>query len=122
LGPQAASEARRVPGPSFGERCVLTEADLTHAIVKALNQIPGVFVWRQNTGRRGGISFGLKGQGDITGVYRDGRRIELEVKLPNNKRFEPDQLAFIERMKQAGALAGVVRSIDDALTIITGGK
>jgi hypothetical protein len=102
---------------AFGERCVLTEAELTHAIIAALNQIPGVWVWRMNTGRRGGVSFGLKGQADITGVVR-GQRVELEVKLPKG-RVEPHQVAFLERMKLLGAIAGVVRSLDDALALVS---
>lgn len=95
----------------------MTEAQLTRAIVDALNGIPGVWVWRMNTGRRGGVQFGLRGQADITGVLRDGRRVELEVKLPGG-RVEPHQVAFLERMRQSGALAEVVRSVDDALTLI----
>jgi hypothetical protein len=112
-------QAKRVsvPAPAFGERCVLTEADLTHAIVDTLNNIPGVWCWRQNTGRRGGVSFGLRGQADITGVVDGGRRIELEVKLPGGK-VEPHQVAFIERMRMLGAIAGVVRSMDDAIALV----
>lgn len=94
----------------------MTEAQLTHLIVAALNQIPGVYVWRQNTGRRGGVSFGLKGQGDITGVAR-GVRVELEVKLPGGK-LAPHQAAFLETMRAMGAIAGVVRSLDEAIALV----
>lgn len=97
----------------------MTEAELTREIIKALNMIPGVWCWRMNTGRRGGVSFGLKGQSDITGVLLGGTRLELEVKKPKNNRFEPEQPAFIQRMKAHGALVGVVHSVDEAIAIVT---
>lgn len=96
----------------------MTEAHLTHEIIAALNQIPGVSVWRQNTGRRGGISFGRKGAADITGVLRGGKRIELEVKLPTNNVFEAEQPAFLRQMTELGALCAVVRSVSDATKLV----
>lgn len=99
----------------------MTESALTHQIIHALNQIPGVWCWRNNTGRRGGVSYGLKGAADITGVIRGGRRLELEVKMPRNNKFEAQQPAFLARMNELGAIAGVVRSVGDAIDLVRQG-
>jgi hypothetical protein len=43
--------------------------DLNHAVIQ-LGTLRGAFLWRNNTGRRGGVSFGKVGSGDVIGVYR----------------------------------------------------
>ena len=95
------------------------EVELTHQIVKALNMVPGVWCWRRNVGRRGGVQFGKKGQSDIEGVLRPhGRRLELEVKI--DARVTPEQEQWIEQMRLFGAVAGVVHSIDEAIQLVVG--
>lgn len=96
-----------------------SEAQLTHEIIKALNSVPGVWCWRQNTGRRGGVSFGKRGAGDISGIVGDGRRLEIEVKKPGNKHFQPEQLTFLDLVRTRGGVAGVVHSVEEALDLVT---
>lgn len=103
----------------------MTEAQLTHKIIHALNRIPSVCVWRQNTGaikfdNGRFVRFGVKGQADITGIYK-GRRVELEVKLPGKtKTLTDNQRAFLESMAQHGAIVAVVTGIDEALEALHG--
>jgi hypothetical protein len=75
----------------------LLEKDISKACVQWLNSIPGVTVWRQNTGKvlqaykskRTGIEtkrllrFGEVGQGDHSGLMGPrGTRLEVEIKRP----------------------------------------
>jgi hypothetical protein len=93
------------------------EVDLMRDIITALNGIPGVWVWRRNVGRRGGVQFGKKGQADIEGIVRPGgRRIELEVKI--DAAVTPEQVQWIEQMRAYGAIAGVVHSITEAIQLV----
>lgn len=93
------------------------EVQLTHDIIKALNGIPGVWVWRRNVGARGRIKFGAKGQSDIEGILRPGgRRIELEVKI--DAKVTPEQVQWIEQMRSYGAIAGVIHSISEAIDLL----
>lgn len=94
----------------------MSEIDLTHKIIKTLNSIPGVMVWRRNVGRRGGVQFGKKGMADIEGVARGGRRIEIEVKLESD--LSAEQTQWLDQMARMGAITGVVYSIWDAVEII----
>ena len=100
----------------------IAEAVLQRLILARLNLLPGVKVWRSNTGARqvaGGrvIRFGVRGQGDISGVGPNGIRIEVEVKTATG-RLTPDQLAFGELMKKHGAVYVVARSLEDALAAV----
>lgn len=59
-----------------------------------------------------------KGFSDLFGFRRsDGRIFFIEVKTPAG-RVSPDQKHFIKQMRECGAIAGVARSVDDALKII----
>lgn len=68
------------------------ESDIQKACIDWLNTIPGVKVWRQNTGaqvseykgKKRFMRFGQKGQADITGIAL-GVRVEIEVKRPGQK-------------------------------------
>lgn len=102
-----------------------SEQELTRAITEALERMPGVFVWRSNAGvsRSGGryVRFGLKGQGDISGVIRGGKRLELEVKLPGGKyKVTEEQAAFGARINELGGVWAVVRSVEEALAVVKG--
>jgi hypothetical protein len=48
----------------------------------------------------------------------DARAFYLEVKTSTG-RVSPQQLAFIAAMKKRGALAGVVRSVDEARAVLS---
>lgn len=54
---------------------------------------------------------------DLTGWTADGRMIALEVKTPRG-RLSPEQARLLEVMRACGVIAGVVRSVDDALDLL----
>jgi len=97
----------------------LSEADLMRQIMVALSA-DGHFVARANVGlffTADGrpVKTGLpKGFSDLFGHrLSDARAFYLEVKTTTG-RARPEQLAFIAAMKKRGALAAIVRSVEDA--------
>lgn len=70
-------------------------------------------------GNRRHFDTGLpKGFSDLFGFRRsDGRAVFIEVKAPGG-RVRSEQVKFIEKMREYGALAGVARSVEDARKII----
>lgn len=58
-----------------------------------------------------------KGFSDLFGFRPDGRIFFIEVKNETGK-LRPEQEKFIEQMKKRGALAGVARSVEDAMEIV----
>lgn len=99
----------------------MNEAKLTHAIISALNKIPGVYVWRQNTGaaKISGrfVRFGKVGQADITGVMIGGRRVDIEVKIKH--KITPEQDHFLTEMRERGGLSIIVTSVGEAVDFVT---
>jgi len=96
----------------------VTEADLMRSIMVALSQ-DGHAVFRANVGLfftkdgrpvRSGLPVGFS---DLFGFRPDGRAWFLEVKTPTG-RASPQQLAFIAAMQGRGAIAAVVRSVEEA--------
>ena len=67
----------------------MKEHDIQTQILEFL-KLKGIVAWRSNTGasvfRNKGknyfVRFGIPGQADITGILPDGRRLEIEVKTP----------------------------------------
>ena len=95
-----------------------------------------VRLFRNNTGtlrdQRGRpVTFGLaKGSADLIGwttrtITADmvGQRIavftSIEVKAPTG-RVSPEQRQWLEAVQAAGGVAGVVRSVEDAQSLLTG--
>jgi hypothetical protein len=92
-------------------------------------------LWRNNTGtlrdQHGRpVQFGLcKGSADLIG-YRSititpdmvGQQVavftSIEVKTPTG-RIRPEQQQWLETVHAAGGIAGVARSVEDALRIVT---
>jgi hypothetical protein len=72
----------------------------------------GIFFFRCNTGRRGGVSFGIKGAPDIVGILPGGRFLAIEVKGPGGK-ASIDQLQFLGDIAKNGGVAFVAFSVDD---------
>lgn len=102
----------------------MNETDLMNTIRLGLNQYGIVF--RANVGKvrmQDGRFFdtGLpKGFSDLFGFrFSDGRIFFIEVKTPTG-RIRPEQTQFIETMKSRGALAGIARSVEDAIQIVEG--
>ena len=66
------------------------------------------------------IVFGLcVGSADIIGMTADGRFLAVEVKTSKGK-TTPEQERFIFNAQLHGGIAGVARSVDDALALIRG--
>lgn len=64
------------------------------------------------------MTFGLcVGSSDIIGIAPCGRFLAIEVKTPKG-RATKEQLRFIEAVKAAGGIAGIARSVEDALDLI----
>lgn len=68
------------------------------------------------------FSTGLpKGFSDLFGFRKsDGRAVFIEVKTPKGKP-STEQVKFLETMRKYGAVAGVCRSVEEALKL-TGGR
>ena len=66
------------------------------------------------------VQFGLcKGSSDLIGWHKTtGKFVAIEVKRPGQK-LRPDQKDFIDRVKEAGGIAGVARCPDDLAEILT---
>lgn len=59
-----------------------------------------------------------KGFSDLFGFRKsDGKMVFVEVKTATGK-VRPEQLQFLETVKKYGCLAGIARSVDDALAIV----
>ena len=102
----------------------MKESDLMRQIMVALSE-GGHFAYRCNVGRfkmADGRWFdtGLPpGFSDIAGHRAgDARAFYLEVKTPTG-RASPQQVAFIAAMRARGAIAAVVRSVEDAREILS---
>ncbi len=90
------------------------EARIVNAILKALNGLPHTFA-KKTHGSRYSV-----GWPDIMGVHR-GTAFALEVKTATGK-ATPRQIRELAKWQLAGARVGVVRSVDDALAIVTDGE
>jgi hypothetical protein len=103
----------------------MTHTDMMNAVMLALSE-DGHAVFRANVGLfftkdgrpvRTGLPVGFS---DLFGHRTsDARAFYLEVKTGTG-RLTADQKAFLVAMKARGALAGVVRSVQDAREILGG--
>lgn len=102
----------------------LSEHDIQNLIRMELARI-GLPVYRANVGRVRMVDgryfdTGLpKGFPDLFGFKPDGQIFFIEVKDHKGK-VRKEQEYFMERAKSQGALAGVARSVEDALGIVNG--
>lgn len=102
-----------------------SEHDIQNEIRIAVS--PWCVIFRANVGRiktpdGRWFSTGLPaGFSDLFGVRRrDGRAVFIEVKKPGG-RISPEQRHFIEVMRSLGAVAGICRSAEDAVKLVSGG-
>lgn len=101
----------------------MTESDLQRSIMLALSE-QGHAVFRANVGQfftkdgrpiRTGLPVGFS---DLFGFRADdAHAFFFEVKTPAG-RPSAQQLQFLAAMRQRGAIAGIVRSVDDALQLL----
>jgi len=113
------------------------ETAMQREIMVALSEA-GCTVWRNNTGQAyagrvihsaGGvvtiagaspITFGLcVGSADLIGIAPDGRFLAIEVKT-GRRVTTPEQETFISQVQLMGGIAGVARSVDEALALVRG--
>jgi len=117
--------AKRGPRKPSGQP---TEAQILKAIMALLKRHPKVVqCWRQNSGtfqernRDGSTRYiranTAKGMSDIMGVLKDGRTLAIEVKSATG-RMRPGQEEFLATIRQAGGVAGVCRSVEDAQALL----
>lgn len=100
------------------------EGGIQDAILKALKLHPRV-AWAVHlksgayqVGERY-IQYGVKGAPDIIGQLRpSGKFLGLEVKQPGQNAKEHQQ-AFLDMIREAGGVSGVVRSVDDAIRVLS---
>jgi hypothetical protein len=126
LPPEPKKRVKREPAPA--EQREPSEAEILKAIMQLLKHHPRVAqCWRQNSGtfaernRDGSTRYiranTQKGMSDIMGVLRDGRTLAIEVKSRTG-RMRPGQEEFLATIRQAGGVAGVCRSVDDAVKLL----
>lgn len=109
------------PGPHIDG----TETQLVKSIlaVVALRYRGKVLLHRNNTGAHttdGGrfVRYGLGvGSADLVGVLLGGRYMALECKTKQG-RVSPEQTRWLADMRDLGAVAEVVRSVDEACAVI----
>jgi hypothetical protein len=101
----------------------MTEGDIMRSVMLALSN-EGHFVVRVNVGKfkmQDGRWFdtGLPaGFADLCGHRAgDARAFYLEIKTPTG-RVRPEQAAFLDAMRRRGAIAGVARSVADAINLL----
>lgn len=74
----------------------------------------GQFFTKDGRPIRTGLPVGFS---DLFCVLPDGRAAFLEIKTATG-RIRPEQTAFLEAMRKRGAIAGVARSVADALQLM----
>ncbi len=87
------------------------EGEVVKAILEYLT-VRNVYAWRNNTGRRGRVTFGKVGSSDIIGILNDGRWLAIECKA-DGEHPTMDQLVFLAEIAKRGGLAFVARGIED---------
>lgn len=58
-----------------------------------------------------------KGMSDLMGMLHGGRLFAIEVKSPTGTLYD-HQAAFLETIRNGGGIAGVARSVSDAIALI----
>lgn len=96
----------------------MIESTLQRQVLAHLQQLaPRAFFWRANTGAaktpQGFVHFGCPGQADVLGLAA-GRFIAIELKTERGRQ-RPEQRAFQARVKEAGGVYILARSLEQAL-------
>lgn len=101
----------------------MTEHEIQNQI--RFETAPYAILFRVNVGSgktTDGRFFGTgvpKGFSDLFGVRKsDGKAVFIEVKKPGGKASD-SQKNFINQMKKMGAIAGICRSAEEAINLIT---
>lgn len=99
------------------------EGALMRQIMLAVSEA-GAIVFRNNVGfatypNGTVVKYGVcnPGGSDLIGLAPGGRFLAIEVKVPG-QRPTPEQQRFIDAVKAAGGVAGVARTVEEALAIL----
>jgi hypothetical protein len=98
----------------------MTESAIVRDVLRVLGARPDMRVWRQNTGFGRALSngavikFGIIGGGDLSGLLKDGRRIEIEVKTLHGRQ-SLQQRQFQKMIETFNGVYIVARSAEDAV-------
>lgn len=97
----------------------IPEAMLQKIVLAHINQIPGVEVWRMNTGgayvRGTWVSFGREGQADLAGLMApSGRRLEIELKAKTGRQRDA-QRTYQAMIERHGGLYILARTLREAM-------
>jgi hypothetical protein len=97
----------------------IPESKIQEIVLAHVNRIPGVEVWRMNTGgartATGFVRYGEPGQADLAGLMAPtGRRLEIELKAKRGK-LRDTQEEYRERIERCGGLYIVARSLPQAM-------
>ena len=101
----------------------VSETQLSAAIKSALAYLPGLLLWRNNTGKlqdRNGrwVTFGLGvGSADRVGLV-DGRFFALEVKLPGEKPTK-EQTCWHQCVRNVGGFCRCGESVEEAVLAVS---
>src|SRR3990167_3953746 len=98
----------------------ILEKDIQKSILEWLSW-QQIFAWRNNSGRllitdkkygKRMINVGIKGSPDIIAILKGGIFLGIECKSPKMQ-LTDDQLLFASRLRKAGGIYILARSIDD---------
>ncbi len=99
------------------KRQPVLEKSVVAGIMRRLREEPGVVVRKRH-----GTAMGVAGDPDLYGTIR-GRHFEIEVKRPDTGAdLTERQRQRLREWREAGAIAGVARSVEDALIILDLGR
>jgi hypothetical protein len=103
----------------------VTETDLTRSVIDAINVGGLATVWRNHCGivrvRGGFMHLAPEGAPDIVGIACDGRFVGIETKTQGGKTGKERSIlqeAWRQDIIKRGGIAGVARSVDEALAIL----
>ena len=98
----------------------LSETEIQRQVLNFLKAIK-VRAWRNNTGRRGGVSYGLcKGSSDIIANFH-GLFTAIEIKKPGEEPDE-DQWKFINDVIADGGIGFYACSVDEVRKALISAK
>ena len=92
----------------------MKEADIVKAILKYLKTVPKCFFWKEHGGM-----YGRAGIPDIIACI-DGRFYGFEVKTEDGIPTKLQE-STIRKIKNAGGIALIVRSVDEVKAVIANG-
>ena len=93
----------------------MKESSIVKAILKYLKTLPGCFAWKEHGGM-----YGTAGIPDIIACI-GGNFYGFEVKTERGKPTAL-QMATMRKIRTAGGIAVVVRSVDDVKAVLDGGE